>query len=207
VIETIAGPVREEFDAARLNETGHLLYQSVKQVEKWVEEHRYEAYEPFDGLSSPLGRLTRCSQLLDRLLQQTGRQSPVNVRPLLGIKPLPSTKGRGYMAAGYLALYELTGQPEYRRKAVGCLEWLMENKSPKFHEYDSTWSAPPVAGVTFAVNVNGCPWCGTAVPAVAVIVTDNGGRFPTVTAVVATTDSPVFASRPVIRMVYVPADV
>jgi len=135
VIETIAGPVREEFDAARLNETGHLLYQSVKQVEKWVEEHRYEAYEPFDGLSSPLGRLTRCSQLLDRLLQQIGRQSPLNVRPLLGIRPLPSTKGQGYMAAGYLTLYKLTGQPEYRRKAVDRLEWLLENKSPKFQEY------------------------------------------------------------------------
>jgi hypothetical protein len=136
VIDTIADRVvREEFDAAMFDETGFFVYESLKKVEKWVEDHDYEAYEPFDGLSSPLGRLTRYSPLLDRLLQQVGRQSPVNVRPLIGIKPLPSTKGRGYMAAGYLALYRLTGAPEYRRKAVRCLEWLIEHKSPKFQEY------------------------------------------------------------------------
>jgi rhamnogalacturonyl hydrolase YesR len=127
--------VREAFDETLLDETGRRVYRSLKHVEKWVEAHRYEAYEPFDGLSSPLGRLTRWSPLMDRLLQQVGRQSPVNVRPLLGIKPLPSTKGRGYMAAGYLTLYKLTGQAEYRQKAVRCLDWLMAHKSPKFEEF------------------------------------------------------------------------
>jgi hypothetical protein len=135
VIETAVDEVRQEFSADTLDETGQTVYRSVKQVENWVEAHHYEAYEPFDGLSSPLGRLTRGSPLLDRILQQVGRQSPLNVRPLLGIKPLPSTKGRGYMAAGYLTLYRLTGDQEYRRKAVGCLEWLMSHKSPKFQEH------------------------------------------------------------------------
>src|SRR5207237_5899571 len=79
--------------------------------------------------------------------------------------------------------------------------------SPKVHAYDSTWSAPPVAGVTFAVNVQGCPCPITAVPCVAVMLTDNGGRFPTVTAVVAATDSPVLESRPGTRIVSLPADV
>jgi rhamnogalacturonyl hydrolase YesR len=134
VIEA-ATPTVEEFDATTLDETSSLVYGSAKKVEKWVEDHHYEAYEPFDGLASPLGRLTRVSPLMDRLLQQVGRQSPVNFRPLLGIKPLPSTKGRGYMAAGYLSLYTLTGDQEYRQKAVDCLQWLMEHKSPKFLEY------------------------------------------------------------------------
>jgi hypothetical protein len=53
----------------------------------------------------------------------------------LGITPLPSTKGRGAMAAGYLALYGLTGDPEDRRKAVACLEWLVEHTSPRFREH------------------------------------------------------------------------
>jgi hypothetical protein len=75
-----------DFDA-----TGQRLYDSARRVQRWVEDHRYEAYEPFDCLSSPLGHLTRVSPLLDRLLQQVGRQSPVNFRPLLGVKPLPST--------------------------------------------------------------------------------------------------------------------
>ena len=134
MIAISAVPPRQRFDVATLGDTGRSVYDSLKQVQSWVERHGYEAYEPFDGLSSPLGRITRVSPLMDRLLQQVGRQSPVNFRPLLGIKPLPSTKGRGYMAAGYLTLYRLTGDPDYRQKAVSNLNWLMEHKSPKFEE-------------------------------------------------------------------------
>ena len=111
------------------------VYQSLKRVEKWVEDHHYQAYEPFDGLSSPFRRLTFGNLLLDRLLMQAVRQSPVNLRPLLGIKPLPSTKGRGYMAAGYLEMYRLTKDAEYCEKARGCLDWLIEHKSPRFSEF------------------------------------------------------------------------
>jgi hypothetical protein len=135
MIQATARTISPSFNPASLGEPGQTIYRSLKNVQTWVEDHNYEAYEPFDGLSSPLGQLTRVSPLLDRLLQQVGRQSPINFRPLLGVKPLPSTKGRGYMAAGYLGLYRLTGDAEYRRKAVATLQWLIENKSPKFQEF------------------------------------------------------------------------
>lgn len=61
------------------------IYHSLKNVEKWVEDHQYKGYEPFDGLSSVLRSLTFGSLLLDRILLQVVRQSPVNLRPLLGI--------------------------------------------------------------------------------------------------------------------------
>ena len=115
-----------------------LVAGSLKRLETWVEAHEYEAYEPFDGLSSPLRGLTFGSLFLDRLLLQAVRQSPINLRPLLGIRPLPSTKGRGYMAAGYLTLFNLTRDPDYMRKATGCLDWLIEHKSPKFAE--ASWA-------------------------------------------------------------------
>ena len=111
------------------------IFRSLKRVELWVENHGYQAYEPFDGLSSPLRKLTLGSLFLDRILLQAVRQSPFNLRPLFGIKPLPSTKGRGYMACGYLTMLGLNGDPLYRQKALTSLEWLMEHKSPKFEEY------------------------------------------------------------------------
>jgi rhamnogalacturonyl hydrolase YesR len=125
----------ETFQPSTLSETGRMVFDSLKRLERWVEDHGYQAYEPFDGLSSPLRRLTFGSLFLDRLLMQAVRQSPINLRPLVGIKPLPSTKGRGYMAAGYVALFKLTGDAQYRRKAAACLDWLMAHKSPKFQEY------------------------------------------------------------------------
>jgi hypothetical protein len=135
VIETARLTAHPGFDPLKLDRTDRQIYESLKRVEKWVEDHDYMAYEPFDGLSSPLRRLTFGNLFLDRLLMQAVRQSPFNLRPLLGIKPLPSTKGRGYMAAGYITMYRLTGDPEYREKAIRCLEWLRRNKSPKFEEY------------------------------------------------------------------------
>jgi len=126
--------VDRKFNADQLDEAGQAVFSSLGKVEKWVEDHDYQAYEPFDGLSSPLGHLTFGNLLLERLLTQAVRQSPINLRPLLGITPLPSTKGRGYMVAGYLTMHGLTGDREYRRKAIVCLEWLMQHKSPKFQE-------------------------------------------------------------------------
>jgi hypothetical protein len=126
---------RRSFDPSKLDAAGRVIYDSLKTVEQWVEDHAYKAYEPFDGLSSPLRPLISGNLLLERLLLQAVRQSPVNIRPILGIKPLPSTKGRGYMAAGYLNMYRLTRDDEYRRKAVRNLEWLMEHKSPNYEEY------------------------------------------------------------------------
>ena len=130
-----ADAVQRAFDPSRLDRTGRLAYDGMRKVEKWVEDHDYQAYEPFDGLSSPLRRLTQGSVFLDRLLMQAVRQSPINLRPLVGIKPLPSTKGRGYMAAGYLTMHRLTGAPEYKNRALRCLDWLREHRSPQFQEY------------------------------------------------------------------------
>jgi rhamnogalacturonyl hydrolase YesR len=108
---------------------------SLQRLEKWVEDHDYKGYEPFDGLSSRLRPLTFGSLFADRLLLQLIRQSPLNLRPLLGVRPLDSTKGRGYMAAGYLTMFKLTGEQSYELRARKCLEWLIEHKSPRYQNF------------------------------------------------------------------------
>lgn len=111
------------------------LEESIARVERWIETRNYKAYEPFDGLSSYLRPLAFRNRFLERSLVQVVRQSPINLRPLLGIKPLDSTKGRGYMARGYLTMLKLTGREEYRQKAINCLEWLIRNKSPLYPNF------------------------------------------------------------------------
>ncbi|OGW37732.1 MAG: hypothetical protein A2Y97_13450 [Nitrospirae bacterium RBG_13_39_12] len=112
-----------------------ILEKSIQKVEKWVESHNYKGYEPFDGLSSFVRPLTFRNNFVERILQQIVRQSPVNLRPLLGVHPQESTKGRGYMAWGYLTMMKLTGEQEYKEKAINCLDWLIKNKSPKYDNY------------------------------------------------------------------------
>lgn len=118
-----------------MKEIKEILEKSIKGVEKWVEEHNYRGYEPFDGLSSYLYPLTFGNLFAERILQQVVRQSPVNLRPLLGIKALESTKGRGFMAWGYLKMFKLTGNPLYKEKTINCLEWLIKNKAPKYSNF------------------------------------------------------------------------
>src|SRR3989304_5746468 len=113
-------------------EIKEVIERSLQKVEKWVEDHEYKGYEPFDGLSSFFRPLAFGNLFLERLLLQLVRQSHINLRPLLGIRPQESTKGRGYMAAGYIDMIRITGKREYKEKAVKCLDWLIENKSPYY---------------------------------------------------------------------------
>lgn len=111
------------------------LFQSIKKLEKWIEEHDYKGYEPFDGLSSSLRPLTFGSLFLERILIQMVRRSLLNIRPLLNIKPLDSTIGRGYMARSYLVMLNITGDQGYADKIENCLEWLIKNKSSGYEEF------------------------------------------------------------------------
>lgn len=106
------------------------IERSLRSVGRWVEAAHYRGYDPGDGLNSPLRRLAFGNRLAERVLLQVIWKSPVNLRPYVGIKPMESTKGRGYMARGYLALYQLFGDSSDRDKAVGCLEWLLANSAP-----------------------------------------------------------------------------
>ena len=106
--------------------------ESLGRLEKWIESHDYKGYEPFDGLTSFLLPLTGNSRTARQVLQQAVRRSPLNLRPFLGVKPLDSTKGRGYVAWGYLKRYRLTNDAIFREKALDCLDWLDKNRSPLY---------------------------------------------------------------------------
>jgi len=108
---------------------------SMQRVQAWIEQHHYKGYEPFDGLNSFLRPLTFGTVLGEQLLQQVGRQSPINLRPLLGVKPQESTKGRGYVAWGHLLQYAATGKQDHCRIAEECLDWLDQHKSKLYTKH------------------------------------------------------------------------
>jgi rhamnogalacturonyl hydrolase YesR len=112
-----------------------IVRESIDKVQEWVENHGYKGYEPADALSSFVRPLTFGNLFLERLLIQVFKQSPVNLRPILGVRPHETTIGRGYMASGNLVMFKLTGEGRFKEKAISCLDWLMKNKSPKFKEY------------------------------------------------------------------------
>jgi hypothetical protein len=116
----------------------HDVRRALSAVECWVEDQGYRGYEPFDGLCSWFRPLACGNQLAERILQQAIRQSPVNLRPLFGVRPKDSTKGRGYMAHGHLLLYRATQEPANLEKATQCLQWLDQHKVARFNNH--SWS-------------------------------------------------------------------
>lgn len=118
-----------------MGKTEEKLLRSISAVEKWVEDHNYKGYEYSDGILSPLNVLTFHNIFLERCLLQLVRVSPFNIRPLVGVKPQDSTKGRGYMAWGYLTMLRVTGDVLYKEKAESCLRWLDENKAKNYESH------------------------------------------------------------------------
>ncbi len=102
-------------------------------LEEWVQRAGWKGYDTFDGLSSPYARFfTWGHPFLKQVWQQGVRRFPLNLRPLLGIKPGLSTKGMGFFAQGYLRLYQTSNDPAYLAKMKYCLQWLIENRCKEF---------------------------------------------------------------------------
>ncbi|MFO7719171.1 MAG: hypothetical protein R6W85_01870 [Gillisia sp.] len=118
-----------------MQNAGEKIFESLKKLEKYIEDHKYKGYDPADGLTSYLRPLTFNNLLLDRILLQIVQRSPVNLRPYIGVKPLDSYIGRGYITWGYLTMFRLTGDEEYKHKTKSCLEWLKKNRASSCKDY------------------------------------------------------------------------
>jgi hypothetical protein len=93
----------------------------------------YRGYEFDDLLGSPFVRLlTGRNLLLQRIAIQAGRRSVVNLRPLLGVKKLESSKAYGFFAKGYLYHYLATGAGDDLQLAKNQLAWLLENYNKNY---------------------------------------------------------------------------
>jgi hypothetical protein len=96
----------------------------------------YQGYEFDDLLGSPLVRfLTLGNLFLQRVAVQAGKLIPFNIRPLLGVRKLESTKARGFIARGYLHYYLSTNVPHWLDAAEESLGWLLRHRSEGYPGY------------------------------------------------------------------------
>jgi hypothetical protein len=112
------------------------IRRALLKLEAWVIRSEWKAYDTFDGLSSPLAKFfTLEIPFLRQVWQQSVRRFPINLRPLLGIKPSMSTKGMGFFSQGYLRLFQTDGREEHRERMRFCLNWLRDNRHKDFRGY------------------------------------------------------------------------
>ncbi|MEY4749944.1 MAG: hypothetical protein RIQ60_2158 [Pseudomonadota bacterium] len=103
---------------------------AILHLDHWLQRHDCQAYDPFDGLNARWLRPLAAGRVGRQLLQQGVRHCPVNLRPWLGIRPAPSSKGHAFLARGWLRLFRACGDTSWRDKALASLDWLQANASP-----------------------------------------------------------------------------
>jgi hypothetical protein len=107
--------------------------QAATRLRDRVSAAGYRGWEFDDLLASRLVRLLSFGRTFPRRVWiQLGARCPVNLRRVLGVPRLPSTKASGYFARGYLELFRTTGEQAWLDAADDRLTWLLENPSPGY---------------------------------------------------------------------------
>lgn len=100
------------------------------ELDNYLRVNNYKGYEFDDLLASPFLSLISFNNLyLKRIYIQIGKKFPLNIRPLLGVNKLESTKARGFIAKAYLNFYLFTQDIKWLKEAEIQLQWLIENCS------------------------------------------------------------------------------
>ena len=88
----------------------------------------YEGYSKHDGLNAPvLARLAGGSRLRRLGAIQVVTRSPVDIRPLVGVRKARNAKGLSLFARALLARHRMTGSAGDAHEAGELLDWLIDH--------------------------------------------------------------------------------
>ena len=92
------------------------IFKILTSVLDAAHEKDYSGFSKFDALNSPsLNALSLNSKWLRLAFTQLVKESPINLRPLLGVKESRNPKGIALFARASLSLYKTTGAFEVPR--------------------------------------------------------------------------------------------
>jgi hypothetical protein len=104
------------------------LDRAVARIRRWGEARDWRGYDPYDALTSPLAPLLSLGTPLGRrLLTQVVKLSPLNLRPVLGIRPAWNAKALALVASGYARLSAAGHDEPSRAQSRRWLEWLVRH--------------------------------------------------------------------------------
>jgi len=109
------------------------VHHCVEAMVRYVEAADYAGYDPYDALNSPLLQcLGARSKWIRIAATQLVRRSPVNLRPVLGIRKEHNAKGIGLFLWGYTKLYALEKNERYLAQIDYLLTLLEQLRSPGY---------------------------------------------------------------------------
>jgi hypothetical protein len=115
-------------DTAEISEEGTVARALARRLSHWAAERAWRGTDPYEGLSAsrPIVAPLKRTPLGRRLLIQAVKRSPLDLRPVLGIRPEPNAASVAWMVSAY-ARNGFLPHGEAQRllaDAVRCLEGL-----------------------------------------------------------------------------------
>ena len=102
-----------------------VLDETIRKCLTLVERAGFESFDPFDALTSPLVyRITRKASIAQRLAIQINRRSPVNFRPILGIRQKRHPMALSHMVRAYVLLSQFNRNALYHKHINDLLDCL-----------------------------------------------------------------------------------
>jgi hypothetical protein len=137
-------------------DTPEKIKQRLASIEAYIEQYGYPSYDIFDGLNGHWVRnLSGTNSGLQRIWLQFIRYSPVNIRPILGIKKIIHTKVISDFLSAYSILYRVNGGENYRHKIMELTDLLHSLSLPT--QYGMGWGLRfPVATRFTIADENTC---------------------------------------------------
>lgn len=145
-----------------------LIQQSLLKLEAYCAKEQFKGYDPYDGLTSRIFQSVpglSSSRFMRLAWIQFFKRSPLNLRPLLGVKKDYNPKALGLFLSGYCNLYQQEARPEYMEKINFLIKEIDEHKSKGWSGacwgYNFDWQAraffqpkytPTVVASTFIAN-------------------------------------------------------
>jgi len=121
----------KQIDTIRLNEA---LLDHLRSRE-------FKGHDPFDSLNSTLLQATGLDRfsMIRLIWLQLGKQSPVNFRPLIGVKPQRNPKGIALVILGLLEDFTRTGDRSFLDECKVLAQWLITQRCDASTWQHSCW--------------------------------------------------------------------
>jgi hypothetical protein len=114
---------------------------------KYMEQEKFKGYDPYDALQSPLWQVPflKNANKLQFYFQQLVKRSPLNLRPVLGIKKGLNPVTLGLAIQAYTELFKKEKNKDYLDKAESLLKKLVSLSTPGYSGhcwgYEFKWAA------------------------------------------------------------------
>lgn len=146
------------------------IQSSLNKLEAFCKSEGFKGYDPYDGLNSSLfqaipiiseRRIARLAWI------QLFKRSPLNLRPIVGVKKDYNPKALGLFLSGYCSLYKRTSEVQYSDKIHFFTEKLISlsntNWSGACWGYNFDWQAKAFFQPKYTPTVVATSFIGSAI--------------------------------------------